>query len=80
MNNETSYLLFQIISFKKYFYITLRNIFYCFVEASLVVESLGNCPVCTPLNPALDRHYWHAYCSYFTRARQCCVFTVAVYQ
>jgi len=23
------------------------------MEASLVVEALGNCPVCLPLNPAL---------------------------
>jgi len=52
MNNETSYVLFQIISFKKYFYVSLGNIFYCFVEAPLVVEALGNCPVCPPLNPA----------------------------
>ena len=46
--------LFQIISFKKYFYVSLgNNFFYCFVEAPLVVEALGNCPVCPPLNPAL---------------------------
>jgi len=55
MNNETSYFLFQIISFKKYFfYVSLGNNFFTvFVEAPLVVEALGNCPVCPPLNPAL---------------------------
>jgi len=36
-----SYFLFQIISFKKYFYVSLGNIFYCFVEDPLVVEALG---------------------------------------
>ena len=31
MNNDTSYFLFQIISFKKYFYVSLgNNFFYCF--------------------------------------------------
>jgi len=30
-----------------------NNFFYCFVEASLVVEALGNCTVCPPFNPAL---------------------------
>jgi len=30
MNNETSYVLFQMISFKKYFYVSLGNNFYCF--------------------------------------------------
>jgi len=46
--------LFQIISFKKHFYVSLGNNFFTvFVEASLVVEALGNCPVCPPLNPAL---------------------------
>jgi len=54
MNNETSYFLFQIISFKNYFYVSLGNIFYCFCGGPLVVEALGNCPVCPPLNPALD--------------------------
>ena len=50
----TSYFLFQIISFKKYFYVSLGNNFFTvFVEAPLVVEALGNCPVCPPLNPAL---------------------------
>jgi len=47
--------LFQIISFKKYFYVFLGNIFTVFVEAPLVVKALGNCPVCPPLNPALNR-------------------------
>ena len=56
MNNETSYFLFQIISFKKYFCVSLGNIFYCFC-GDLVVEALGSCPVCPPLNPALRAHY-----------------------
>jgi len=46
--------VFQIISFKKYFYVSLGNNFLTvFVEAPLVVEALGNCPVYPPLNPAL---------------------------
>jgi len=54
MNNETSYFLFQIISFKKYFYVSLGNNFFTvFVEAPVVVEALGNCLVCPPLNPAM---------------------------
>ena len=54
MNNETSYFLFQIISFKKYFYASFPLIFLLlFVEAPLVVEALGSCPVCPPSNPAL---------------------------
>jgi len=54
MHNETSYFLLQIISFKKYFYVSLGNNFFTvFVEAPLVVDALGNCPVCPPLNPAL---------------------------
>ena len=48
--------LFQIISFKKYFYVSSGNNFFTvFVEAPLVVEALGNCPVCPPLNPVLER-------------------------
>jgi len=31
MNNETSYFLFQIISFKKYFYVSLGNNFLLFL-------------------------------------------------
>jgi len=54
MNNETSYFLFQIISFKKYFYVSLGNNFLMFCGGPLDVEALGNCPVCPPLNPALD--------------------------
>ena len=53
MNNETLYFLFQIISFKKYFYVFLGNNFYSFCGGPLVVEALSNCPVCTPLNPVL---------------------------
>jgi len=48
--------LFQIISFKKYFYVSLcNNFFTVFMEAPRVVEALGNCPVCRPLNPALPQ-------------------------
>jgi len=54
MNNETSYYLFQIISFKKYFYVSLGyNFFSVFCGGPLVVEALGKCPVCPSLNPAL---------------------------
>ena len=53
MNNETSYFLFQIISFKKYFYVSLGKFFYCLCGGILVEEALGNCPVCPPLHPAL---------------------------
>ena len=52
MNNKTSYFYSRLSVSKKYFYVSLGNIFYCFVEAPLVVETLGNCPVCPPLNPA----------------------------
>jgi len=72
MNNETSY-FFQIISFKKYFYVSLGNnviMFYCFCGGPHVVEALGNCPVCPPINPALTLSliYWH---SYNLRKEQC---------
>ena len=53
MNNETSYFLFQIISFKKYFYVSFPLIFYCFCGGPVVVDALGSCPVCPPSNPAL---------------------------
>ena len=55
MNNETSYFLFQIISFKKYFYVSLGNNFLLFLcrPPPLVVEAVSNCPVCPSLNPAL---------------------------
>jgi len=50
MHNQTSYFLFHITSFKKFFYVSLGNNFFTvFVEA----RALGNCPVCPPLNPAL---------------------------
>ena len=49
MHNQTSYFLFHITSFKKFFYVSLGNNFFTvFVEA----RALGNCPVCPPLNPA----------------------------
>jgi len=40
---------------KKYFYVSLGNTFFTvFCGGPLVVEALGNCPVCPlPLNPAL---------------------------
>ena len=47
--------LFQNISFKKYFYVSLGNnfvLFFC--GGRLVVEALGNCPVCPPLNRAVS--------------------------
>ena len=57
--------LFQIISFKKYFYVSLGNNFLLFCGGPLVVEALGNCPVCPLLNPALclrevctDQKHW----------------------
>ena len=67
MNNETSYFSFQIIRFKQYFYVSLGNIFYCFVEAPLFVEALGNCPACPPLNLALIILFWHAVMQYETK-------------
>jgi len=46
-SDATRYFLFQIISFKKYFYVSLGNIFYCFfVEAPEQLPS-------SPLNLAL---------------------------
>ena len=45
MNNETSYFSFQIISFKKYFYVSLGNNFLLFWgEGPLVVEAPGQLP------------------------------------
>jgi len=38
---------------KKYFYVSLGNNFTVFCGSPLVVEALGNCPVCSLLNPAL---------------------------
>ena len=44
--------------------------FTVFVEAALVVEALGNCPVCPPLNPALivltghGGHAWYTMNTY----------------
>jgi len=46
MNNET-YCLFQIISFEKYFYVSLGNKFYCFCGDPLVVEAHGHSGVAT---------------------------------
>jgi len=44
MNNETSYFLFQIMSFKKYFYASLDNIFYCFYEGPPSCGGPGQLP------------------------------------
>jgi len=38
---------------KKYFSVSLGNIFTVFCGGALVVEALGNCPVPPPLNRAL---------------------------
>ena len=51
-----TYTLFFIPDYhfqKVFFNVSLGNIFYCFRRGPLVVEALGNCPVCPPLNPAL---------------------------
>jgi len=50
MNNDTSYFLIPDYQFQK---VLGNNLFTVFVEAPPVVEALGNCPVCPPLNPAL---------------------------
>jgi len=69
MNNETSHFLLQIISFKKYFYASLGNNFFtCFVEAPLVVEAMGNCPVCPPINPALGKCSSHLHFIYLPKS------------
>jgi len=73
MNNETSYFfLFQIISFKKYFYVSLGNIFYCFCGGPPSCGGPGNCPVCPPLNPALGvmrqiRYFCHNFSSFLSK-------------
>ena len=54
--NSMTYTLFFIpdYQFQKVFYVSLGNKFFTVVvEAALVVEALGNCPVCPPLNRAL---------------------------
>jgi len=51
----TRYFLFQIISFIKYFYVSLRNnFFYCFCGGPLVVKAPGQLPSLPPppLHPA----------------------------
>jgi len=66
MNNETSQKFCDVslwqkcihvpteFTDKKYFYVSLRgNFLLFFCGGPLVVEALGNCPVCPPLNPAL---------------------------
>ena len=45
MNNETSYFLFQTISFKKYFYVSVGNNFFTvFVEAPYSCGGPGQLP------------------------------------
>jgi len=45
----TCYFLFQIISFNKYFYVSLgNNFFYCFCGGPLVVEAPGQLPSLPP--------------------------------
>jgi len=45
--SPTRYFLFQIISFKKYFYVSLGNNFLLFLWRPLSRGgSMGNCPVC----------------------------------
>jgi len=45
MNNETSYFLFQIISFKRYYYVSLvNNFFTVLVEAPPSCEGPGQLP------------------------------------
>jgi len=43
--------------FQKVFYVSLGNNFLLFSWRPLVVEALGNCPVCPPLNPVLVYSY-----------------------
>ena len=50
MNNETSYFLFQIISFKKYFYVSLGNIFLLFLWRPPSCGGRGQLPSLPPLN------------------------------
>ena len=44
MNNETSYFLFQFISFKKYFYVSLGNNFLLFCGAPPSCGGPGQLP------------------------------------
>ena len=44
MNNETSYFLFKIISFKQYFYVSLGNNFYCFCGGTPSCGGPGQLP------------------------------------
>jgi len=61
MNNETSYFLFQIISFKKYFYVSLGNIFYCFCGRPPSCGGPGQLPSLPPLIPALKKYLRSSY-------------------
>jgi len=52
--DKSVYMYRQNLQTKKYFYVSLRgNFLLFFCGGPLVVEALGNCPVCPPLNPAL---------------------------
>ena len=46
---HTRYFLFQIVSFKKYFYVSLGNIFYCFLWRSPTCGGSGQLPSLPPL-------------------------------
>jgi len=60
----TRYFLFQIISFKKYLYVSLGklNIFYCYCGGPLVVEAPGQfaAQLAPALNPALVDNKFHS--------------------
>jgi len=53
MNNEIIFFIPDYQFQKVIFMFPWVIIFLLSVEAPLVVEALGNCPVCPPLNPAL---------------------------
>ena len=54
--------MFTFILCKKYFYVSLGNIFTVFAEAPWLWRPLGNCPVCPrPLNPALGSIIVHGH-------------------
>ena len=44
---------------KSIFMLSWVIIFYCFCGGPLVVEAVGNCPVCPPLNPAWTHNNNH---------------------
>ena len=61
---------------KIFFYVSLGNIFYCFFcenPPGLVVEALGNCPVCPPLNPAVNKSLFLDYFKLTRRQHRKCI-------